>query len=228
MTHTTFSPLFKGLTLTAFVALFAACNGGSKTPAETPKEEEIEQTDSLSDEDRERQEKVQEAIDIFMHNPRLMELVEQEQEDNPDDMSGGPSKNEIRFGGWTRDDFFSSSNEYLKAFRKYMDAWMQGKTFSDTEMDPTELEPYRERLTGKFIAAGCNEFLFGGMLYYFTPVEHPDLMLKVWLYSYVDNDGNIGKYEVRYVEVEEDRGLTQDDVQEFLNEYAGDPIANLW
>lgn len=214
------------MTLTALLVLLAACNGGSQTPAQTLEEQDIEQTDSLSDEDRERQEEVQEAIDIFLHNPRLLELAEQE--DYPDDMSGGPSKNEIRFDGWTRDDFFCSSNEYLKAFRKYMDAWMQGKTFTDTEMDPTELEPYRERLKGKFIAAGCEEFLMGGLLYYMNPVDAPDLMLTVWLYSYVDNDGNIGKYEVRYIGVEEDTGFTKEFIQEFLTENAGDPIANLW
>lgn len=206
--------------MTILLALASACNGGSQTSAKNITEEVEEQTDSVYNEE------VAEAVNIFMHNPRLMELAQEEEDGYLDSM--GRSLNEIRFDGWTRDDFFGSNNQYLRAFRQYIDAWMQGKKFSDTEMDPTELEPYRKRLTGKFIAAGCEEFMFGGMLYYMNPVDAPDLMLKVWLYSYVERDGSIGKYEVRYIEVQENSGYTKADIEEYLTEYAGESIANLW
>ena len=115
--------------------------------------------------------------------------------------NGDKSLNEIRFNGWTEDDFYD--NDYLRAFRRYMDTWLQGKKIDETEADPSALEPYRERLRGKFIVFNARKFLFGGLLYILIPIDEPALFLRVWIYSTV-NDSHIDEYLVEHVEVDGD------------------------
>lgn len=143
------------------------------------------------------------------------------------DQQDDRSLNEIRFQGWTDSDFFD--NDYLRAFRQYIDAWLGGKQLSESEMDPTDLEPYRQRLRGKFVVGDVEEFMMGGLLYTLIPVDDPDLALIAWIYSDVDDDNNhVGGYTVYHIAVEEGSGLTKEAIQQFLTEFAGQPMAKLW
>ena len=169
--------------------------------------------------------KMQQDIDIFISSPRgsaLLAAVEENMDSIPGLYfpDGEKSLNEIRFDGWTKDDFFN--NDYLCAFRRYMDAWLQGKEIDETEVDPSVLEPYRERLSvsGKFAVYALRPFLFGGLLYALISIDDPGLSLLVWIYSTV-NDSHIDEYLVEHVEVhdlEEEKGelIDKDKARQYL------------
>ena len=178
-----------------------------------PEETLDDDTEEILDDDTEETDRsvvksqIQEDLDIFLSSPQgsaLLAAVEQDMDSLPglyfpDDED--KSLNEIRFDGWTHEDFFN--NDYLRAFRRYMDAWLQGKKMDETEADPSVLEPYRERLSGKFVVFQVRVSWFGGLLYTLIPIDEPSLFLRVWIYSTV-NDSHIDEYLVEYVEVDSD------------------------
>ena len=169
---------------------------------------------------------IQEDLEIFLSSPQGSALLAATEKDMdsipgiyfPDDED--KSLNEIRFDGWTEEDFFN--NDYLRAFRRYMDAWLQGKKMDETETDPSVLEPYRERLSGKFVVFQVRVSWFGGLLYTLIPIDEPSLFLRVWIYSTV-NDSHIDEYLVEHVEVhdlEEETGklIDKDKARQYLLE----------
>ena len=174
-----------------------------------------------------RSEIIRMDLDIFICSPRgsaLLAATEEDMDNIPgfDFPNGEKSLNEIRFDGWTIDDFFN--NDYLCTFRRYMDAWLQGKKIDKTEADPSMLEPYRERLSvsGKFAVYAMRPFSFGGLLYALISIDDPGLSLHVWIYSTV-NDGHIDEYLVEHVEVhdlEEEKGelIDKDKARQYLLE----------
>ena len=158
--------------------------------------DDTEETDSIVVDPQ-----ILEDIEIYLRSPRYSASRIATEEDLDSDSTNTnciKTINEIRFDGWTEDDFFN--NDYLRAFRRYMNTWLQGKEMDDTEADPSALEPLRERLGGKFITFNVREFSFGGLLYILVSVDNPFLSLRVWIYSVV-NDGHITAYQVQYVEV---------------------------
>ena len=210
------------ITLTFVSGLFPFHRKANLMPKETLDDDMEEVDDNVV-----RSEIMQEAIDIFISSPRGSALLAATEGDmgsildleNPDE---DKSLNEIRFDGWTEEDFFN--NDYLRAFRRYMDAWLQGKEMDGIEADPSVLEPYRERLSvsGKFAVYALRPFLFGGLLYALISIDDPGLSLKVWIYSTV-NDSHIDEYLVEYVEVhdlEEENGklIDKDKARQYLLE----------
>ena len=201
----TMSCILTGILLTAFLVLSSSSSSCSKAnlmPEETLDDDTGETDDSAVPSESE----IDEALYIFLSSPygsALLAATEEDLGSIPGLESPGTDKslNEIRFDGWTEEDFFN--NDYLRAFRRYMDAWLQGKEMDDKEADPSALEPYRERLRGKFFASQVREFPFGGLLYTLIPIDEPALFLRVWIYSTV-NDSHIDEYLVEHVEVERD------------------------
>ena len=202
MKKITTSCILAGILLPAFIVLSSACSNVNSMPEENLVYD-AEETDSSVDVQIE--ERIQKDLDIFLSSPQGSALLTASEEDmdgipgleSPD---GDKSLNEIRFDGWTEEDFFNI-NDYLRAFRRYIDTWLQGKKMDVKEADPTALEPYRERLRGKFIAASVREFMFGGLLYGLIPIDDPSLILEVWIYSTVEDNGHIDEYLVEHVDV---------------------------
>ena len=201
----TLSCILTGILLTAFLVLSSSSSSCSKAnlmPEETLDDDTGETDDSVVPSESE----IEEALYIFLSSPYGSALLAATEEDlgsipGLESPGGDKSLNEIRFDGWTEDDFFN--NDYLRAFRRYMDTWLQDKEMDDKEADPSALEPYRERLRGKFIVSSVKEFPFGGLLYTLIPIDEPALFLRVWIYSTV-NDSHIDDYLVEHVEVERD------------------------
>ena len=202
MKKITTSCILAGILLPAFIVLSSACSNVNSMPEETL-DDDTEETDSSVD--VQIKERIQKDLDIFLSSPHGSAFLAAAEED----MDGIPglespdadkSLNEIRFDGWTEEDFFNI-NDYLRAFRRYIDAWLQGKKMDEKEADPTALEPYRERLRGKFIAFSVREFSFGGLLYDLIPIDDPSLILEVWIYSIVEDNGHIDEYLVEHVDV---------------------------
>ena len=204
MKKITTSCILAGILLPAFIVLSSACSNVNSMPEENLVYD-AEETDSSVDVQIE--ERIQKDLDIFLSSPQGSALLTaSESEEDIDDIpglespDGDKSLNEIRFDGWTEEDFFNI-NDYLRAFRRYIDTWLQGKKMDVKEADPTALEPYRERLRGKFIAASVREFMFGGLLYGLIPIDDPSLILEVWIYSTVEDNGHIDEYLVEHVDV---------------------------
>ena len=187
--------ILAGILLTVNFMFFPVGIAANSIPEETLRNDTEETDSSVVDPE------TLEDIEIFLKSPRgsaSLATAEENLDCNSTNTNGNKTLNEIRFGGWTEDDFFD--NDYLRTFRRYMNTWLQGKEMDDTEADPSALEPYRERLSGKFITYNVREFSFGGLLYILVSVDNPFLSLRVWIYSVV-NDGHITAYQVQYVEV---------------------------
>lgn len=217
--------VFSPLSLKPKDTAAAATSSDSTAPKETPDDSPGEEGEAAASDD----DNLERDLQIHFNSPRgqaLLQAVE-DMDSIPDlDLSGSAqSLNDIRFDGWTREDFFGN-NDYLRAFRRYMDTWLQGKKTDAAEADPTALLPYKARLSGKFLAMHVREFTFGGLLYKVTPIDDSALLLDVWIYSVVDDDGHISAYQVQYVEVvtdfEEDmrkEGITKEDMRKVLLEH---------
>ena len=226
-----FSCILAGILLTAFLVLFSTGSNANLMPEETLDDDTEETDSSFAD-----SEIIEEDLRIFLSSPQdsaILAVTEEEDLESILDLdspNGDKSLNEIRFDGWTDDDFFN--NDYLRAFRRYMDAYLQGKEFDETEADPSVLEPYRERLRGKYLVNDVRVFPFGGLLYSLIPIDDAALMLKVWIYSTVEDNGHINAYLVRYVGVAQDieemlreKGISKDTLrQRLLNA----PWPDLW
>ena len=229
----TLSCILAGILLTAFLVLSSTSSSCSSvnSMSEDTLDDDTEETDSIDfypffgvD------------FGIFVSSPRGSALLAAAEEDSTagipglDAPIGEESLDEIRFGGWTEEDYWD--NDYLRAFRRYMDAWLQGKEMDDKEADPSALEPYRDRLRGKFLVFNVRAFSFGGLLYLLVPIDDPYLLLHVWIYSTID-DGHINEYQVQYVlvsmyfeEMYREEGVPEDTFRQWLLEYVASP--NLW
>ena len=223
--------ILAGIALTVYIMFFPLGIDVKSMPEETLVEDTEETDDSFVDSE------LREAIEIFLSSPRSSALIAAE--DDLDSITvfelpdWDESLNDIRFASWTDDDFFC--NDYLRAFRRYMDTWLQGKKIDETEVNPSALEPYRERLSGKFFVRHVREFPFGGLLYRLIPIDDPSLELKVWIYSTIEDDGHIDEYQVQHIEVEKDLeekmreyGITKDSARQKLLEVTEELRANLW
>lgn len=172
---------------------------------------------------------IEKDLHIYLNSPRGLAMIEaSENMDSLSDLDDlafpepGQSLNDLRFEGWTMDDYLGNNN-YLQAFRRYIDTWLQGKATDPSEADPSGLQPYKARLTGKFYPLEVRQFIFGGLLYTLTPIDDPCLFLEVWIYSVVDDQQHISAYEVQYADVVADyeqemleHGDTKEDLRQIL------------
>ena len=223
--------ILAGIALIVYLMFFPLGIDVKSMPEETLVDDTEETDDSFVDS------VILEDIRIFLRSPRCSALHAAAEYENYLDSielpNVGETLNDIRFAGWTDYDFYC--NDYLRSFRRYMDTWLQGKKIDETEADPSVLEPYRERLRGKFFVRHVREFPFGGLLYRLISIGDPSLVLKVWIYSTIEDDGHIDEYQVQHIEVEKDleekmreHGITKDSARQKLLEITEELRANLW
>ena len=119
--------------------------------------------------------------------------------------------NAIRFNNFTDRDWYD--NEYIRCLRSYLDDYNQGK------IENSELEPYNDKVRGKFVIGAVEPFLFGGLFIQIVFVDHPEYIYSAWVYSTVDEETEtIIDYEVREVKYEGETEFTKEDIQQFLKE----------
>ena len=138
---------------------------------------------------------------------------------NVSDKYAGMSLNDIRFDGWTDEDWLD--NDYIRALRQYLDDFAAGK------VEYPELEPFAKELAGKFVVGAVEPALLGGLTIAIIPFENPDHIFHTWVYSSVvyDEDQE-SDYEVRYINLsDETTGLTKEDVLEIMKEH---PKLHFW
>ena len=123
--------------------------------------------------------------------------------------------NEIRFEGWTDDDWLD--NEYIRTLRKYMDDYNSGKVSNPA------LDPYKEQVKGQFVIYNISPCLLGGMFIRVIFFDMPDRVFSSWVYSDVDEEKEVVVgYEFRFIRIEDTKTeMTQEDILQAIKEVPG-------
>lgn len=130
-----------------------------------------------------------------------------------------PSLNDIRFSGWTEEDWWD--NDYIKALRAYLDEFQAGR------IEDEELMPYKDKINCQFVVGQIGQFFDGGVFIDIIFLDLPNRVFSSWVYSYVDGETNvITGYEVKSVTIQEE--LTEISKEEILNDVKEDPNLKLW
>lgn len=127
--------------------------------------------------------------------------------------------NDIRFDGWTKKEW--ADNEYIRAVRKYIDAYNSGNIEDDN------LDEHKKYIQGKFVIADIQPYLTGGVLIYIIFYDYPEKTFSAHVYSNVDEKTRVvSNYECRGLKYENlDLGFSQEDILQFLKEC---PEHRLW
>lgn len=130
-----------------------------------------------------------------------------------------PSLNDIRFSGWTEEDW--CDNDYIKALRAYLDEFQAGR------IEDEELAPYKDKINCQFVVGYIGQFLGGGAFIDIIFLDLPNRVFSSWVYSYVDEETNvITGYEVRSLTINEE--LIENTREEILNVVKENPKFKLW
>ena len=134
------------------------------------------------------------------------------------DESDGRSGNDIRFDGWTEQDWMD--NDYIRELRRFLDDYNAGK------FECEQLDGYKDKIGGKFILFSIDEALLGGATLQVVFIDNPDVMVTARVYSYVDGNVVTG-YSVRTVWAEDCSylELTTSDIQQAMKEM---PLLKEW
>ena len=127
--------------------------------------------------------------------------------------------NDIRFDGWTKKEW--ADNEYIRAVRKYIDAYNSGNIENDN------LDEHKKYIQGKFVIADIQPYLTGGVLIYIIFYDYPEKTFSAYVYSDVDEKTRVvSNYECRGLKNENmDLEFSQEDILQFLKEC---PEHRLW
>lgn len=136
-----------------------------------------------------------------------------------DSIGNGKGLNDIRFANFTDKDWLD--NEYIRCLRKYLDDYNSGNIKDE------DLDPYKEKVCGKFVIGSCEPYLFGGLVISIMFVDNPDDVFSAWVYSSVDEKTEtIMDYSVRGIWHEEEKsGFTKEEILTLLKEH---PEQKLW
>ena len=135
-----------------------------------------------------------------------------------EDAEGLGGLNAIRFKNFTDKDWYD--NDYIRCLRSYLDDFNQGK------IENSELEPYKDKVRGKFVIGSVDPFMLGGMFISIVFVDYPEDIFSAWVYSSVDEETEtIIDYEVREVRHEGESQFTKEDIKQFLKE---NPEQKVW
>jgi len=125
--------------------------------------------------------------------------------------------NRIRFKNFKDKDWYD--NEYIRCLRKYLDDYNRGKVRN------ADLDPYKEKVRGKFVIGSVEPYLLGGLIIRIVFVDYPKNVFSSWVYSSVDEDTEtIIDYDVHGVSYEGESEFTKEDIQQFLKENPGQKV----
>jgi hypothetical protein len=132
---------------------------------------------------------------------------------------GRETLNDIRFAGWTKKKW--ADNDYIRAVRKYIDAYNSGKIKDDY------LDEQKKYIQGKFAIADIQPYIAGGALIYIIFYDNPEQTFSARVYSDVDEKTRVvSNYECRGLKNENmDLEFSQEDILQFLKDC---PEHRLW
>lgn len=125
--------------------------------------------------------------------------------------------NEIRFGHWTEEDWFS--NDYYREIRTFID---DAQTL---QADYPELKPHLELMKTPFVVVDANEAIYGGLQVHFIFEKSPNYYFSAWVYGVVE-DGKVVDYEVRHIFIADDNcPIARTDIVEVMQ---NEPRCKFW
>lgn len=129
------------------------------------------------------------------------------------------SLNDIRFEGWKEQDWLD--NEYIRALRKYIDAYNKG------EIEDSSLNPYRENIKSKFVVYNIEPYLLGGLFISIVFLDMPEIVFDSWVYSNVDEIKEaVTGYEVHGISINKEKSaFTKENIIQIIEEH---PENKLW
>lgn len=141
-------------------------------------------------------------------------------QDSMNNVAGGESLNDIRFGNWTEKDW--CDNDYFRALRKYIDTYLQGNIVNK------DLNPYKSILKSKFVIYTVEPFIVGGLFVSILFLDEPNTIFDAWIYSDVDETTRVvTDYRVKGFKARKDEysEMMKDDVLAIIKEH---PENKLW
>ena len=139
--------------------------------------------------------------------------------DTAEYMGSGKGLNDIRFANYTDNDWLD--NDYIHCLRKYIDDYNSGKVKNEG------LDPYKEKLKGKFVIGWAEPYLMGGLFIQIIFIDYPNDMFDAWVYSTVDVETEtVLDYEVRSFTIDDEPcDYTTKQILELVKEH---PELKLW
>ena len=127
--------------------------------------------------------------------------------------------NDIRFADFKDEDWLD--NDYIRCLRKYLD------DFNSGAIEDEDLEPYKEKIQGKFVIANVEPSLWGGLLIQFMFIDYPEYLFSAYVYSTVDVEKKkVVSYSVQYVSVTDNEyEMTKEEILDSLKVH---PELKLW
>jgi len=123
------------------------------------------------------------------------------------------SLNEIRFNGWSDEDWYD--NDYLRELRLYLNKVYSG------QLSDENLNPYISLLKSKFTIYKAEPFLLGGLYAQIIFIDNPKQVFEAHIYSNVnESDGTIVSYEVRGIRPSDvESHFTKEQIMELLEKH---------
>lgn len=127
--------------------------------------------------------------------------------------------NDIRFANFNDEDWLD--NDYIRCLREYLDDYNGG------EFEDEELEPYKEKIRGKFVIYNVELSQMGGLRILFLFIDHPEYLFSAYVYSTVDMEKKeIVGYSVLYINViDKEFGMTKEEIIDSMKVH---PELKLW
>ena len=140
-------------------------------------------------------------------------------QNNPTDISSdNRSINEIRFDGWTDEDWLD--NDYIRALRKHIDAYCR------REIKSPDLDQYKSIMQSKFVVLNIEPFISGGTFITIVFLDNPHCVFNSWVYSEVNNNNQVVDYIAKGLRlVDTEYPMTKEGILEIIKEH---PEHRLW
>lgn len=127
--------------------------------------------------------------------------------------------NDIRFANFKDEDWLD--NEYIRCLRKYLD------DFNSGAIEDEDLEPYKEKIQGKFVIADVEPSIWGGLRILFMFIDHPEYLFSAYVYSTIDMEKmKVENYSVHYISViDKENEMTKEEILDSMKVH---PELKLW
>lgn len=143
--------------------------------------------------------------------------LQKEKDDDVDDISA-KSLNDIRFDGWTDEDWLD--NDYIRALRKHIDAYCRG------EIKSPDLDQYKSIMQSKFVVLNIEPFIAGGTFITIVFLDNPRCVYNSWVYSEVNSNNQVVDYVAKGLRlVDTEYPMTKEEILEIIKEH---PEHRLW
>ena len=160
---------------------------------------------------------IESTIDVTSFDIEVAAQLQKKKDDDVDDISA-KSLNDIRFDGWTDEDWLD--NDYIRALRKHIDAYCR------REIKSPDLDQYKSIMQSKFVVLNIEPFISGGTFITIVFLDNPQCVFNSWVYSEVNSNNQVVDYIAKGLRlVDTEYPMTKEEILEIIKEH---PEHKLW